>query len=60
MKKKKKLVTIHTKKYCSFAYLQCSCPMNSAPGVGPKKKKKKKQLKRKTRGCGCDPSGHLI
>ena len=38
-KKKKILVTIHTKKHCSFAYLQYSCPMNSAPGVGPQKKK---------------------
>ena len=27
------------KKHCSFAYLQYSCPMNSAPGVGPQKKK---------------------
>ena len=38
-KKKKILVTIDTKKHCSFTYLQYSCPMNSAPGVGPKKKK---------------------
>ena len=27
--------------YCSFAYLHCSCPINSARGTGPKKKKKK-------------------
>ena len=28
-------------KYCSFALMHYSCPMNSARGVGQKKKKKK-------------------
>ena len=31
-------------KHCSFAYLHCSCPMNSAIGAGFKKKKKKAKM----------------
>ena len=34
IKKKKNLITIHFKKYCS-------CLINSVPGASPKKKKKK-------------------
>ena len=52
LKKKKKSVTVHTKKFCLFAHLHCSWDMNSASGAGPKKK-----LKRKMRGRGRDPNG---
>ena len=44
--------------YCSFAYLHCSCPINSARGTGPKKKKeeaKRKRSKRKRK-----PNGALM
>ena len=33
--------------YCSFAYLHCLCPINSARGTGPKKKKEEEEAKRK-------------
>ena len=41
-KKNKKLQFLRAG-YCSFAYLHCSWPINSAKGTGPKKKKKKKK-----------------
>ena len=32
-------ITVHTKKYCSYALMHWSWDMNSAPGASPKKKK---------------------
>ena len=34
--------------YCSFAYLHCSCPINSARGTGPKKKKRRRRNQTQT------------
>ena len=39
-------VTVHKWIYCSFAYLHCSCLMNSTIGAGLKKKKKKLKRRR--------------
>ena len=47
--------TVH---YCSFVLMHCSCPINSARGVG--KKKKKKRQNAETWTTKRDPNGALI
>ena len=46
-KKNKKLQFLRAG-YCSFAYLHCSWPINSARGTGPTKKKRRRRSQTQT------------